>query len=92
LLGFRWASPGGALVRWESKTSDGQVAQRIPSSPGGGGARTDFIAPPPGDLFSETDDNSVAILLTHGTARILLAGDTEAREEECMASGTYTRP
>jgi hypothetical protein len=33
----------------------------------------------------------VAILLTHGTARVLLAGDTEAREEEYMASGIYTR-
>jgi competence protein ComEC len=37
------------------------------------------IAPPPGELFSETNDNSVAILLTYGTARVLLAGDAEAR-------------
>jgi beta-lactamase superfamily II metal-dependent hydrolase len=50
------------------------------------------IAPPPGELFSETNDNSVAILLTYGTARVLLAGDAEAREEEYMASGPYTDP
>jgi competence protein ComEC len=39
------------------------------------------IAPPPGELFSETNDNSVAILLTYATARVLLAGDAEMREE-----------
>jgi len=50
------------------------------------------IAPPPGELFSETNDNSVAILLSYGTARILLAGDAEAREEEYMANGPYTGP
>jgi beta-lactamase superfamily II metal-dependent hydrolase len=44
------------------------------------GTNTDVIAPPPGELFSETNDNSVAILLTYGTARVLLAGDAEARE------------
>jgi hypothetical protein len=32
----------------------------------------DVIAPPPGELFSETNDNSVAILLSYGTARVLL--------------------
>jgi hypothetical protein len=42
-----------------------------------GGARTDVIGPPPGELFSETNDNSVAILLT----RALLGGDAEAGEE-----------
>jgi competence protein ComEC len=57
-----------------------------------GGVRVDVIAPPPGELFSETNDNSVAILLTYGTARVLLAGDAEAREEEYMASGPYTGP
>ncbi len=56
-----------------------------------GGVRTDVIAPPPGELFSETNDNSVAILLSYGTARVLLAGDAEAREEEFMANGLYTR-
>jgi competence protein ComEC len=55
-----------------------------------GGVQADVIAPPPGELFSETNDNSVAILLTYGTARVLLAGDAEAREEEYMASGPYT--
>jgi hypothetical protein len=30
-----------------------------------------MIAPPPGELFSETNDNSVAILLTNGMARPL---------------------
>jgi hypothetical protein len=33
----------------------------------------------------------VAILLAYGTARLLLAGDAEAREED-MVSGSYTRP
>jgi competence protein ComEC len=57
-----------------------------------GGVRAEVIAPPPGELFSETNDNSVAILLTYGTARVLLAGDAEAQEEEYMASGPYTGP
>ena len=52
----------------------------------------DVIAPPSGELFSETNDNSVAILLTYGTARVLLAGDAEAREEEYMAGDPYTGP
>ena len=55
----------------------------------------DVIAPPTdaeGGLFSETNDNSVAILRTYGTARVLLAGDAEAREEEYMANGPYMRP
>jgi competence protein ComEC len=57
-----------------------------------GGVRVDVIAPPVGELFSETNDNSVAILLSYGTARVLLAGDAEARVEEYMASGPYTGP
>jgi competence protein ComEC len=57
-----------------------------------GGVQADVIAPPPGELFSETNDNSVAILLTYATARVLLAGDAEAREEEYMAGGPYTGP
>ena len=57
-----------------------------------GGVRAEVIAPPPGELFFETNDNSVAILLSYATARILLAGDAEAREEEYMASGPYTGP
>ena len=47
-----------------------------------GGASTDVIGPPPGELFSETNDNSVAILLTFGTARVLRGGDAKAMKEE----------
>jgi beta-lactamase superfamily II metal-dependent hydrolase len=54
-------------------------------------AEPDVIAPPPGELFSETNDNSVAILLSYGRARVLLAGDAEAREEY-MAGEPYTGP
>ena len=60
-----------------------------------GGVQADVIAPPTdaeGGLFSETNDNSVGILLTHGAARILLAGDAEAKSEEYMANGPYTGP
>jgi competence protein ComEC len=60
-----------------------------------GGVRADVIAPPTeaeGGLFSETNDNSVAILLSYGSARVLLAGDAEAKEEEYMANGPYTGP
>jgi beta-lactamase superfamily II metal-dependent hydrolase len=45
---------------------------------------TDVIAPPTdaeGGLFAETNDNSVGILLTYGTARVLLAGDAEAKSD-----------
>jgi beta-lactamase superfamily II metal-dependent hydrolase len=34
----------------------------------------------------------VAILLSYGTARVLLAGDAEAKEEEYLANGSFTRP
>ncbi len=53
------------------------------------------MAPPTdaeGGLFSETNDNSVGVLLTYGTARVLLAGDAEAKSEEYMAGGLYTGP
>jgi competence protein ComEC len=50
------------------------------------------IAPPPDQLFSETNDNSVGILLTHGSARVLLAGDAEKKSEEYMSNGSYTGP
>jgi beta-lactamase superfamily II metal-dependent hydrolase len=43
--------------------------------------------PPSGELYFETNDNSVAFLLSCGTARVLLAGDAEAREEEYVANG-----
>jgi hypothetical protein len=55
-----------------------------------GGAQRYVIAPPPGELFSETNDNSVAVLLSYGTARVLLAGDAEVGEEY-MASGAFRR-
>ncbi len=58
-------------------------------------AITDVVGPPTdaeGGLFSEINDNSVAILLAYGTARVLLAGDAEAKSEEYMAGGPYTGP
>jgi hypothetical protein len=33
----------------------------------------------------------VAILLSYATARLLLTGDAEAREEEYLANGPYMR-
>jgi hypothetical protein len=51
----------------------------VPDCLGSGGAKLGVIAPPPGELFSETNDNSVAILPTYGTACVLLAGDAEGR-------------
>ncbi len=55
-------------------------------------SRINVIAPPPGELFSGTHGDSVAILLSYGTARVLFAGHAEAREEEYMAIGLCTRP
>jgi competence protein ComEC len=52
----------------------------------------DVISPLLDELFPETNDNSMAILLSYSTARVLLAGDAEAREEEFMVSGSYARP
>jgi hypothetical protein len=40
----------------------------------------EVTAPPAGELFSKTNDNSVAILVTYATARALLACDTDTRE------------
>jgi competence protein ComEC len=57
-----------------------------------GSTTVDVIAPPPGNLFEESNDNSVATLLTFGTARILLAGDAEKKEEEYMSNGSHTGP
>jgi competence protein ComEC len=48
--------------------------------------RADVIAPPPGELFSETNDNSVAILLSYGMARVLFAGNAAAKEEHMASS------
>ena len=60
-----------------------------------GGVQADVVAPPTdaeGGLFPETNDNSIGILLTYGAARVLLAGDAEAKEEAYMANGPYTGP
>jgi hypothetical protein len=54
------------------------VHPRAPKSTNGGlpGRVTEnFLAPLLGELFSETNDDLVAILLTYATARVLLAGD-----------------
>jgi beta-lactamase superfamily II metal-dependent hydrolase len=37
---------------------------------------------------SKTNDNSVAILLSYGTVRVLLAGDAEARKSTWRAVRT----
>ena len=34
----------------------------------------------------------MGILLTHGPARVLLAGDAEKKSEEFMSNGSYTGP
>lgn len=60
-----------------------------------GGVRVEAIGPPTdaeGGLFPEINDNSIALLLTYGSARVLLAGDASTNEEEYMASGRYTGP
>ena len=51
------------------------------------------IAPPPGELFPKTNNNSVAIL-PRATARCASgqAGDAEAGEEDYMAEGSYINP
>jgi beta-lactamase superfamily II metal-dependent hydrolase len=43
----------------------------------------------PGESSSETNDSSVAILLSYSRARVLLAGDAETREKEYMANGPH---
>jgi competence protein ComEC len=58
-------------------------------------AHTDVTAPPTdaeGGLYSGINDNSVSVLLIYSMARILLAGDAEAKEKECMANSPYTGP
>jgi len=45
------------------------------------------IAPPPGELFSETNDNSVAILLSYGTPTITLPEDVGVYVEAETRSG-----
>ena len=55
-----------------------------------GGAQADVIFPSPGELFSETKDNSVAILLICGMARVVLAGDAEANPNPPQHHPTQT--
>jgi beta-lactamase superfamily II metal-dependent hydrolase len=57
-----------------------------------GDAVVDVLSPPPGELSSESNDNSIATLLTFGGARILLTGDAEEPAEEDMANGPHTGP
>jgi beta-lactamase superfamily II metal-dependent hydrolase len=80
----KWTTSTGTLKRTEHPTTPALWFQAHPTAEG---LRIDVIAPPPGELFSETNNNSVAILLSYGTARVLLAGDAEAREEEYMTTG-----
>jgi hypothetical protein len=61
------------------------------------GINTDVIAPPSeaeGGLFSETNDNSVAILLTCGTAQPLYGAppelDTDCRHDSSTLTKTAT--
>jgi beta-lactamase superfamily II metal-dependent hydrolase len=83
--------PGGPLVRDARVYMLSGVDEDAQGDAGGGGAKIDVIAPPPGELDSETNDRSVAILLRYGTTRVPLAGDAEAKEEEHMISGPHTR-
>jgi hypothetical protein len=55
-----------------------------------GGVKADVIAPPPGELFSETNDDSVAILLSP-TARPASSWPVTPRREY-VANSSYTRP
>jgi beta-lactamase superfamily II metal-dependent hydrolase len=57
----------------------------------GVGKKVDVICPPPDKLYSETNDNSIGILLTLGTARVLLAGDAEKKTEEYMEQQSLRR-
>ena len=43
------------------------------------------------ELQAKIDRGDLSILLTYVTARVVSAGNTEAREEY-MVSGLYTRP
>jgi beta-lactamase superfamily II metal-dependent hydrolase len=60
-----------------------------------GGTEVDVVAPPPeseGGLFSDSNENSVSLLLTFGEARVLLTGDAENQSEEYMSTGRHTGP
>lgn len=60
-----------------------------------GGTEVAVLSPPPegeGGLFGESNEDSVAMLLTSGQARVLLTGDAGNRGEEYMSTGRYTGP
>jgi beta-lactamase superfamily II metal-dependent hydrolase len=60
-----------------------------------GGAEVMALSPPPeaeGGLFGDSNEDSVALLLTFGAARVLLPGDAEHRAEEYMSTGRFTGP
>lgn len=60
-----------------------------------GGAEVVALSPPPeveGGLFGDSNEDSVALLLTFGAARVLLPGDAENRAEEYMSTGRFTGP
>ncbi|MGB3683995.1 MAG: ComEC/Rec2 family competence protein [Rubrobacteraceae bacterium] len=60
-----------------------------------GGTDVVVVAPPPeseGGLFSDSNENSVSLLLTFGEARVLLPGDAESQAEEYISMGLYTGP
>lgn len=53
------------------------------------GMRVDVLNPPAaggGDEYSNANDSSVALLITYGRARVILAGDAEKEAEEYIAS------
>jgi hypothetical protein len=67
------------LSRFLPQINDREMKQShclIDRSPWERGVFSDVIAPP-GELFSETNDNSVAILITRGTACVVLDCDGE---------------
>ncbi len=43
------------------------------------------------EALFEYQDNSMSVLLAHGS-RVFLAGDAEKKAEEYMANGSYTGP
>lgn len=60
-----------------------------------GGTEVTVVSPPPeaeGGLFGDSNEDSVALLLTFGAARVLLPGDAENRAEEYMSVGRFTGP
>lgn len=57
-----------------------------------GGTDVTVLAPPPEELFSDSNENSVSLLLAFGEARVLLTGDAENGAEEYMSTGLYTGP